>query len=559
LILPVAAFLVTTKLSAAITQVDYDEFAKVVKKVLSVMYNNSFASNVVSRFMGIDMAQYSVLSTYLINFDISVDFATNMTLPTLDQVQNVTREALQTHAEYYDILLMQMREMKSAAFSGVTSIRYIDNESDLKAASTQAQSSASVVRVVLPAVAGGLLLVLSIVCFIHQKRRNRRTLIMNDEYANEVKHCDSIKCNMDDCDMTAASQSTFSTRFCSKLWPMSPSKREQPRRSQITTDGQKITHDETIESDNEDEYEEEIIDETSDTLQNAPSYDEVTVEDEMEELLEDVDFEDVNLYEAKKSDAKESIGEIRKSAFLRDRMVSDKSPVPPPAAEIKKHIGELPRKPSANVTPSFSYTQKPTKTNHVGEINKKKFECSATRSTPVTLKTSTKPRQARTLHPDDDLQSQALDNMSGICEQHSVIGSGGISQKRIFQASTWTPPVVSRDEASVDESIVTIDSQSSSTPEFLKKFKQMGLHKASGINNVKRQPTQPEQASASLQQPQTACAISSHVKNAKIDPTPVIQEDEASVFTIDSQSSATPEFLKKFKQMGLKRDKNQMS
>lgn len=68
----------------------------------------------------------------------------------------------------------------------------------------------------------------------------------------------------------------------------------------------------------------------------------------------------------------------------------------------------------------------------------------------------------------------------------------------------------------------TIDSQSSSTPEFLKKFKQMGL-----ASKTKATSTE-----VNLQQR---------------------ADDDQSILTIDSQASSTPEFLKKFKSMGLKR------
>jgi uncharacterized protein YxeA len=84
-----------------------------------------------------------------------------------------------------------------------------------------------------------------------------------------------------------------------------------------------------------------------------------------------------------------------------------------------------------------------------------------------------------------------------------------------------------------NRSLLSIDSQSSATPEFLKKFKQMGL--AANPRPAIQVPLNP--------------------------PPPVVRRsldgngDEQSIVTIDSQSSATPEFLKKFKEMGLKRYK----
>jgi len=74
-----------------------------------------------------------------------------------------------------------------------------------------------------------------------------------------------------------------------------------------------------------------------------------------------------------------------------------------------------------------------------------------------------------------------------------------------------------------DKSVQTIDSQSSSTPEFLKKFKQMGL--------------------------------SANPRSVPEPPRRLVPEDEKSILTIDSQASTTPEFLKKFKEMGLRRYK----
>jgi hypothetical protein len=83
-----------------------------------------------------------------------------------------------------------------------------------------------------------------------------------------------------------------------------------------------------------------------------------------------------------------------------------------------------------------------------------------------------------------------------------------------------------------NRSLLSIDSQSSATPEFLKRFKQMGLA---------ANPRPPIQVPLNPPPP--------IVRKAAVD------GDERSIVTIDSQSSTTPEFLKKFKQMGLQRYK----
>jgi hypothetical protein len=83
-----------------------------------------------------------------------------------------------------------------------------------------------------------------------------------------------------------------------------------------------------------------------------------------------------------------------------------------------------------------------------------------------------------------------------------------------------------------NQSLLSIDSQSSATPEFLKKFKQMGLA---------ANPRPPIQVPLNPPPP--------IVRKSQVD------GDERSIVTIDSQSSTTPEFLKKFKQMGLQRYK----
>jgi len=134
------------------------------------------------------------------------------------------------------------------------------------------------------------------------------------------------------------------------------------------------------------------------------------------------------------------------------------------------------------------------------------------------------------------------DSMNGKPSSGSSLGSSKLNTKTYVhqtQNTTTTRAAVPTSTSAAaaaaaadDQSVYSIDSQASSTPEFLKKFKQMGLARPSSSSGAQQQGSGGKGANNNS-----------------------LADDEKSILTIDSQSSTTPEFMKKFKEIGLTRYK----
>lgn len=226
----------------------------------------------------------------------------------------------------------------------------------------------------------------------------------------------------------------------------------------------------------------------------SSSYDEI-------EIVEDSEFEEITIDGEDEVDLKNQVGEIKKS-YIATNIAEIKIRKDPPVQGSSESSADTPIQ--AYAVPSQSIL------NPLGHPF----------SSNITKLSGT---------------GAALPVISGSSVQ--VVSSG--SSRPTSPTPIWSNPnlrpVKPKEEQGQDirelarkcdddRSVITIDSQASSTPEFLKKFKQMGLS------------ANPR----SLREPERHPML----------------EDEQSILTIDSQASSTPEFLKKFKEMGLKRYKS---
>jgi hypothetical protein len=424
--LPVAAFLISTKSSFSALSVDFEELAKVVRGVFSEMYSFTFVDHVDYEFVGVYIPRYTVLASNLVDFEINIYFKNKVDMPSLFEVQSVAKQGLQPGNEFNNLLLGKMRIMNSKYYSEATAVHFISNAKELNAAYLEADdgsmSGGTLALILCLSLFGVGCLVWGAYYFYKKRQSFQRTHVHIMEDPIEVKlgkqgdRSNGTSCGTVTSDGEPSLMSSRSQR------PISDAHRTPPPSGNTSR----------------------LVSSPNSAYSQKQGYSDDDSDDEF--LLDgDVTFDEVAL-EDEKLDVKTKIGEIKKSAFLNELMVTTQS-----RANSAKRVGEM--------SPSSDHADDASQTAHVGEINKNKYYNQVTRSVPVT--SLSKPWHAEA---GPNALPESLDSSH----------SGG-APKRIFQASSPSAPVNAKINADDDASVFTIDSQSSATPEFLKKFKQMGL------------------------------------------------------------------------------------
>lgn len=237
-----------------------------------------------------------------------------------------------------------------------------------------------------------------------------------------------------------------------------------------------------------------------DSCAESSSYEEV-------EVVEESDYDEITLEDEDVVDYKKHVGEIKKSYVATN------------VTEVNLRGKDASGAASRDSTPIRAYpVDSPSVLNPVGHPYSGKSTLSP--GTVVPLLSATAVQVVPSSRPNSPPPIWSNPNLRPVQPK--------VEQNKDIRA------MARRADDGDNRSLLSIDSQSSATPEFLKKFKEMGL--AANPRPPIQVPLNP--------------------------PPPIVRRsldcngDEQSIVTIDSQNSATPEFLKKFKEMGLKRYKS---
>jgi hypothetical protein len=191
--LTVAAFEYTTTSAEKPGRQDFEELARVTAEVADVMYESFFDKIPEMDFGFMELHRYIALTPLLVEFKISSYFHRPSLIPSLTEVEDVASRGFVNGAEFYDLYLARLQEMKSSVFSGTTSFRFINTLDGLQEAqertSSESQSSwwnNHIVKIVVPAAAGLVAFFLCIFCVRHY-REYRRPLTFEELEALEAK------------------------------------------------------------------------------------------------------------------------------------------------------------------------------------------------------------------------------------------------------------------------------------------------------------------------------------------------------------------------------------
>ena len=460
--LPVSAFLVTTSSAFTPLSNDFEELAKVVRAVFQEMYSYRFADTPDYDFVGVYLPRYTVVSPTLVDFEVNVYFSNKELVPSLFEVEGVAKQGFQPGAEFFNILLGKMRMMQSKFYSQATTVQYITNTQDLNLAvitlaNDNTYTVGQLILIVMLTLFGAAFFALCLLLLLKKRRNQKRTHVHEELSPLEVK----MNKGSNYTDATSQGGESVTTLKSEAQQQMSP--RPQPKN--LLPPMRSVAHS---------------------PMPSSPRTKLLHRGDDSEDdddfiLDENLTFDEVALEDEAKPDAKTCIGEIRKSAYVNDHMVTSRTQ---PREDTANRTGELSRRPAPDTTSTSdtpntdgnaSQETEDTKTR-IAEINKAKYKNKVTRSVPVDPAYPGTPKPWHTtgaLHPVPE-------------SPESPHGASPFdAPQRIFHASTPAAGRASSNTKSSagaddDASVMTIDSQSSATPEFLKKFKQMGLKRPKG-------------------------------------------------------------------------------
>lgn len=199
--LPVAAFVYTTQDSSSPYKSDYDAVAKATQKVFQQMYQYAFGNVAQVQYLGTEIVTYTVLSSRLVSYDINVYFHNQKQIPSLFQVVGISQSGLNQQGAFYDILLSAIKSVNSPVFSTTTAIEYISNSADLSAAEQQAKAQIKpqsdggpniLVATLAPAVVGmGAMIVVAALLVYRKKKKGEEDAEATAE-GKVVKHGDDF-------------------------------------------------------------------------------------------------------------------------------------------------------------------------------------------------------------------------------------------------------------------------------------------------------------------------------------------------------------------------------
>ncbi|GKY91472.1 hypothetical protein MPSEU_000119500 [Mayamaea pseudoterrestris] len=463
--LPVSAFLVSTKSSFTPLSTDFEELAKVVRTVFEDIYKNKFADSGEFDFVGVFLPRYTVVGPTLVDFEVDVYFSNKNSVPSLFQVESVAKEGFQPNADFYNLLLGKMRGMQSRFYSQAETVQYISDMQDLNDAvlslsNDNTYTSGQLALIIMLTLFGACLMALFAILLWKRRRHQKRTHVHDDEYTQVQlkmgnKNDDFIKESASH-DTRATCMSDGDTQMPAPRSPMSRFTVAPMRRSPQPL----VPPVKTVAHDGDSDEDEFMLD-------------------------ENLTFDDVALEDETVADAKQCVGEIRKSAYVNDRMVTNTTQ---PRTDALKHVGELSKQSETSNEALVEPQHEPTELqkqvavakNRIAEINKSKYKNKVTRSVPVnpTYPGSPKPWHTGGLHPVPESPESPYNASPFDPPQRIFQASTPVSSKPTAKASKPIQNAAIADDDNA--SVYTIDSQSSATPEFLKKFKQMGLKRPKG-------------------------------------------------------------------------------
>jgi hypothetical protein len=191
--LTVAAFEYTTMSTEKPGKQDFEELARVTAEVFDEMYESFFDKIPEMNYGFMELHSYITLTPLLVEFKISSYFHRPSIIPSLTEVEDATSSGFANGAEFYDLYLARLQEMKSNVFSSTTSFRFINTLDGLKEAQQRTSSEShgswwneNIVKVVVPA-ATGLVAFFLCICCVRHYREHRRPLTFEELTELEAK------------------------------------------------------------------------------------------------------------------------------------------------------------------------------------------------------------------------------------------------------------------------------------------------------------------------------------------------------------------------------------
>lgn len=203
--LSVAAFQYTFSSDAAPIESDFVQLLSITNSMFSDLYSSMFGPMENVGFLRSEITMYTALRSDLVQFDVTLYFVGEATVPELSVLEEVARMQLAPGAEYNTDYLASLTTFDSSVFGTISSVHYISTESELADVlklskegdaskegtttedngPTPEKADSSVTKIVSPLAALAGLLVLGGVV-IHFKRN--RTAPGLDRNENLMKH-----------------------------------------------------------------------------------------------------------------------------------------------------------------------------------------------------------------------------------------------------------------------------------------------------------------------------------------------------------------------------------
>lgn len=459
------------------------ELEAATAKVFDQLYASAFRANPGFEYKGISIQKYEVLATRLVKYDISIYFNDSGDIPSVTHVNDLAQVGFGTGGEHLAIFLSDVQAMQSPVFSTTTAIHFINNEEELAATQTEARKDdgMSLAVIIAPIAAFVFLLGIFMTWYLckHRKNKGGGCLIMEEADAIEVKHNSG---HDEVIDGTEVSE-TYVSHFRSHFFPGQSSQMEH-------TEDYGLQDSESLASDDNELHE-------------------VSLEEQ------EVDMK-TNVAEIRRSFIGRNIAELKprrtEPVFTSTPSVETTSVPLATAVAVPEPRKPLPQAPREDTTKPSSIPRE------------------ATRSPPPAIRPPPKSPPPRNVQ--EELQSFRKESL-----RRAPVSASGKKE-------------VAKSPRNVQEE--------------LQSFRRETLRRApdSTIDKKEASKSPPAWSTPALRKvrdhPEDCPPMKQRnlKRTVKLNMDGRASDDEQSILTIDSQSSATPEFLKRFKQMGLKRYKD---
>jgi hypothetical protein len=194
---------------------DYEELARVTAEIFDETYESYFEDTADVKYDFVELQRYTPLTPRLVQFKVSTYFHRPELIPSLLEIEDIASQGLKSGSEYYNRYLTKLRGSNSPVFSTVTSVRFINNQADLKVAEARTSEeedqvswwSESFINFMVPIVVAFFALFTCIFC-VRYCRERRRPLTLEELEELEAK----VAINRD-LENASASSSTYASEY----------------------------------------------------------------------------------------------------------------------------------------------------------------------------------------------------------------------------------------------------------------------------------------------------------------------------------------------------------